>query len=182
MAKAAQETRRIAMGTGILIIALVIEAAFATYCIIARASHRNVRSAIWIGASALVSAIQWGSRWYGLGALLLVWAALGAWILGGTRIQAAFAPYRMAVRASHEKLGSIVRIGAFAVLAVVTLVSAIEWRTHWHALAALLLVWAALGAWMLSRKQAKKEYTTWHSVGNAITTLSLVAIAGFLLL
>lgn len=72
------------MGTTLLIVALVIEAAFATYCIITKSNQKKIRSFVRIGAFAafviftLVSVIQWSFRWYGLAALLLVWAALGA--------------------------------------------------------------------------------------------------------
>ena len=58
------------MGTIILIIAFVIEAAFATYCIITKSNQQKVRSFVRIGAFAafvlftLVSVIQWGFRWY----------------------------------------------------------------------------------------------------------------------
>jgi dienelactone hydrolase len=75
------------MGTIILIIAFVIETAFATYCIITKSNQRMVRNFIRIGAFAmfliftLVAFIQWSFRWYALAALLLVWAALGAWTL-----------------------------------------------------------------------------------------------------
>ncbi|MGA2821803.1 MAG: acetylhydrolase [Anaerolineales bacterium] len=79
------------MGTIILIIALVIEAAFATYCIITKSNQRKVRSFVRIGAFAafviftLVSVLQWGFRWYLLAALLLIWAAIGIWTLGGRK-------------------------------------------------------------------------------------------------
>jgi dienelactone hydrolase len=75
------------MGTIILVIAFVIEVAFATYCIITKSNQRKVRSYIRIGALAafvlftLASVIQWSFRWYGLAALLAVWAVLGAWTL-----------------------------------------------------------------------------------------------------
>jgi dienelactone hydrolase len=75
------------MGTIIVFVALVIEAAFATYCIITKSNQQKVRSFVRIGAFAafiiftLVSVIQWGLRWYLLAALLLVWAALATWTL-----------------------------------------------------------------------------------------------------
>ena len=75
------------MGTIVLVIALVIEAAFATYCVITKANQTKVRSLVRIGALAafvvftLASVIQWSVRWYMLAALLLVWAVLGAWTL-----------------------------------------------------------------------------------------------------
>ena len=75
------------MGTIILVIAFVIEAAFAAYCIITKSNQKKVRSFIRIGSFAgfvlftLVAVIEWSLRWYGLAALLLAWAALGVWTL-----------------------------------------------------------------------------------------------------
>jgi dienelactone hydrolase len=79
------------MGIGIadiiVAVALLTEAAFATYCIITKSNQRRVRSFVRIGALgafvlfALVSVIQWSFRWYGLAALLFVWAVLGTWAL-----------------------------------------------------------------------------------------------------
>ena len=59
-----------------------------------------------------------------------------------------------------------------------TLVSVIQWSFRWYLLAALLLVWAALGAWTLIRKkEEKKEYKTSRIVFKAIAMLLLVVIA-----
>jgi dienelactone hydrolase len=75
------------MGTIILLIAFVIEAAFALYCMITKSNQEKVKSYLRIGALAafilftLVSVIQWGFRWYLLAALLFIWAALGVWTL-----------------------------------------------------------------------------------------------------
>lgn len=75
------------MGTIILTTAFVFEVAFAAYCVATKLNHARVRSYIRIGGLAafvlftLVSVIQWGFRWYGLAALLLVLAALGGWTL-----------------------------------------------------------------------------------------------------
>jgi len=75
------------MGTIILLIAFVIEAAFVTYCFVTKSDQKTIRSYIRIGALAgfvlftLVSVIQWSFRWYLLAALLVFWAALGAWWL-----------------------------------------------------------------------------------------------------
>ena len=92
-AKCKNQKRRIVMGTIILIIAFITETAFATYCVITRSKQEKVRSFIRIGALAafilftLVSVIQWSFRWYGLAALLFVWAALGAWTLVGRKAE-----------------------------------------------------------------------------------------------
>lgn len=75
------------MGTLVLVVVLVTEAAFAVYCIATRTRHETVRSYIRIAALAAFvilafsSVIQWSFRWYGLALLLFIWAALGAWRL-----------------------------------------------------------------------------------------------------
>jgi dienelactone hydrolase len=75
------------MGTIIMSIALVVEVAFATYCIVTKSNQRRIRNFTRIGALvafvllALVSVIHWNFTWYLLAILLLVWAALGAWAL-----------------------------------------------------------------------------------------------------
>jgi dienelactone hydrolase len=93
-------------------------------------------------------------------------------------IEAAFAAYCIITKSSQKKVRSYVRIGAFAAFVLFTLVSVIRWSFRWYALAALLLVWAALGAWTLIRKRVeKKEYRAWRSVVGAIGALLLVTIA-----
>lgn len=71
------------MGTIILLIAFVIEAAFVSYCLITKSNQDKAKSYIRIGVFAtfilftLVSVIEWSFRWYLLAALLLIWAVLG---------------------------------------------------------------------------------------------------------
>ena len=71
------------MGTLILVIAFVIEVAFAAFCLVTKSRQAKVQSYIRIGALAafllftLASIIQWGFRWYLLALLLLIWGALG---------------------------------------------------------------------------------------------------------
>jgi dienelactone hydrolase len=83
----------ISMTDIILTVAFVTEAAFATYCIITKSNQRRIRSFVRIGALTafvlltLVSAIQWSFRWYGLTALLSIWAVLGAWTLIGKKAE-----------------------------------------------------------------------------------------------
>lgn len=75
------------MGTVILLIALVVEAAFAAYCIATKSNQARLKSYIRIGALAVfllftaVSFIQWSFRWYAVAALLFIWAGLGVWTL-----------------------------------------------------------------------------------------------------
>jgi len=81
------------MGTMILVIAFVMEAAFTTYCILTKSNQNMVRSFIRLSAFAafvlftLVLVIQWSFRWYLLVLLLLIWAVLGAWTLIGKKAE-----------------------------------------------------------------------------------------------
>ncbi|HVN55286.1 MAG TPA: hypothetical protein VMT46_13215 [Anaerolineaceae bacterium] len=67
----------------ILLIAVLVEVAFASYCIATRSNQGRVRNYLRVGALAafvllaLAFVIQWGLRWYGLALLLLIWAILG---------------------------------------------------------------------------------------------------------
>jgi dienelactone hydrolase len=91
------------MGTMILLLAFVVETAFVAYCITTRSHQQQLKSVLRIGALAafvlatLVSILWWGIRWYGLAALLLIWAALGAWALTARRPEKrVFSPWRSA--------------------------------------------------------------------------------------
>jgi dienelactone hydrolase len=91
----------VALSIGILVIALVVEVAFTAVCLTTRSSQPRLRSWIRLGLlgafvlAALTPLIDWGSRWYLLAALLLIWAALGAWTLRGRRPDARpFSPTR----------------------------------------------------------------------------------------
>ncbi len=93
-------------------------------------------------------------------------------------IEAGFATYCIITKSNQKKIRSFVRIGTFAAFVIFTLVSVIQWSFRWYGLAALLLVWAAIGAWTLIRKkEEKKEYKTGRIVFNAIAMLLLVAIS-----
>ncbi len=93
-------------------------------------------------------------------------------------IEAAFAVYCMITKSNQEKVKSYIRIGAFAAFVLFTLVSVIQWSFRWYLLAALLLIWAALGAWTLIRKPVgKKEYKLLPGFVKAVLMLLLVFIA-----
>jgi len=93
-------------------------------------------------------------------------------------IDVVFATVCIVTRSNQNQVRSFVRIGALATFVGFTLMGVIEWGIRWYALAALLIVWAALGAWTLIGKPAKKKaYTTTHTVANAIVVLLLVVIA-----
>jgi dienelactone hydrolase len=93
-------------------------------------------------------------------------------------IEVAFAAFCMVTKSSQTKVKSFIRIGALAVFVLFTLASVIQWSFRWYILAALLSLWALLGALTLIRKQAeKKEYRARRSVIRAISMLLLVVIA-----
>ncbi len=85
-------------GTLPVIIAFVVEAAFATVCIITKSNQMKVRNLARIGAfalfaaSTLASVLEWGLRYYALAALLLLLAVIGAVNL--TRHQEERQPYK----------------------------------------------------------------------------------------
>jgi dienelactone hydrolase len=93
-------------------------------------------------------------------------------------IEAAFVVYCIVTKSSQEKVKSVLRIGALAAFILFTLASVIEWGARWYLLAALLIIWAALGAWTLIRKPGeKKSYKLIPGLARAVLMLLLVAIA-----
>lgn len=92
-------------------------------------------------------------------------------------IETAFAIYCMITKSNQKKVRSFVRLGAFAAFVFLTLVSVIQWSFRWYMLAALLLVWAALGVWtLIGKREEKKEYKTSRIVLKAFAMLLLVVI------
>jgi dienelactone hydrolase len=92
-------------------------------------------------------------------------------------VEVAFASYCIITKSNQRAVRNFIRIGAFALFLIFTLVAFIQWSSRWYALAALLSVWAALGAWtLMRRKDEKKEYKAGPVVGRAIGTLLLVAL------
>ncbi len=94
------------MGTIVFLVALVIEAAFAFYCIGTKSNQKQLRGVVRIGALAafvlftLLPVIQWSFRWYALAALLFVWALLGAITLLRKREDtSAYRPGRLVLKA-----------------------------------------------------------------------------------
>ncbi len=114
------------MGIIILVIAFVIEAVFVGYCIITKSNQKKVRSFIRIGALAafalftLVSVIEWSLRWYGLAALLLVWAALGAWTLIHSK----------ADKKEYRDRGIVFQAAAMLLLVVIAVIPALIFPQH----------------------------------------------------
>ena len=114
------------IGTSIVIIAIVIDVAFATYCIVTRSNQNRVRSFVRIGALAtfvsftLLSVIEWGIRWYTLAVLLLIWAALGAWTLIGKQAE------KKAYTATHSVVNALVTL----LLVVIALTPALIFPQH----------------------------------------------------
>ncbi len=114
------------IGTSIVIIALVIDVAFATYCIVTKSNQNHVRSIVRIGALAtfvlftLASVIEWSMRWYGLAALLLVWAAPGMWTLIGKQAE------KKAYTTTHAVVNAIVML----LLVVIAVTPALIFPQH----------------------------------------------------
>jgi dienelactone hydrolase len=114
------------MGTVILIIAFVIEAAFATYCIITRSNQKKVRSFVRIGAFAafvllaLVSLIHWNFTWYLLAALLLIWGILGGWWLLRKPVE----------KKGYKTLPTVLRAIGTLLLVVIAVVPALVFPQH----------------------------------------------------
>ncbi len=93
-------------------------------------------------------------------------------------VEAAFATYCITSRSSQRRLRSFLRVGALAAFILLAVVSIIEWGFRWTLLAALLLIWATLGAVaLIRRKDDTRPFSAGRSVGNAILTLLLVGIA-----
>ncbi len=72
------------MGTFIFLTAVVVEIAFAVFCIFTKSNHKEVRSITRIAAFigfvlfAVLPIIDWSFRYYALGTLLLLLAVIGA--------------------------------------------------------------------------------------------------------
>jgi dienelactone hydrolase len=92
-------------------------------------------------------------------------------------LEVAFTAFCLITKSYQEKVKNYARIGAFAAFVLFTLLSVIQWNFSWYLLAALLFVWAALGAWSFLRKPVeKKDFKAFPTVLRAIGTLLLVFI------
>jgi dienelactone hydrolase len=92
-------------------------------------------------------------------------------------IEITFVAYCLVTKSNQEKVKSVIRIGAFFAFVLFTLVSVIQWNFTWYLLAALLFIWAALGALTLIRKPGeKKSYKVLPGLFKAVLMLLLVTI------
>jgi hypothetical protein len=93
-------------------------------------------------------------------------------------MEAAFTAYCILTKSNQKKVRSVLRVSAFAGFVLFTLSAVIEWSVRWYALAALLLGWAALGAWTLfDGKTDKRDYQGRRIAFQAIASLLLFLIA-----
>jgi len=76
----------------ILTIAFLVEAVFTAYCVVSKSNQPKAKSIIRISVLAafivlaLLSAIEWSFRWYGLAMLLFIWGVIGvSTLLNGKR-------------------------------------------------------------------------------------------------
>lgn len=105
----------------------------------------------------------------GMGIIIVMIAAV---------FEVVFAAFCIWTQSNQQKIRGMVRIGAFAVFVIFTLVSVIEWGFQWIALAFLLLIWALLGLWTLLRRKEKHKVYKWgRIVGHAVFMFILVIIA-----
>lgn len=92
--------------------------------------------------------------------------------------QAAFTGYCLATRSNQEMIRSYLRIGGLLVFGLATLASIVQWSFRWYLLAALLLIWAALGAWSLARKPVEEQpYRVLPAITRGVLMLLLTGIA-----
>lgn len=114
------------MGSLILLIALVVEVAFAAYCLVTKSNQEKVKGYIRIGALAafilftLVSVIRWNFTWYLLAALLFLWAVLGVWLL----------LRRPAEKKGYKALPTVVRAVAGLILVFIAVTPALVFPQH----------------------------------------------------
>jgi predicted dienelactone hydrolase len=93
-------------------------------------------------------------------------------------IEASFTTYCIVTQSNQEKGKSYIRMGALVAFILFTLISVIEWNFTLYLLAALLFLWALLGARSLLRKPVeKKGFKALPAVFRAIGTLLLVFIS-----
>jgi hypothetical protein len=99
-------------------------------------------------------------------------------------IETVFAAYCIITKSNQMNARNIIHIGAFALFAILTLVTVVEWGFRWYGLAAVLFTWAASGAWtgmragLLNKEsKAEEEYKPGRIVLKAIRMFLLVVIA-----
>lgn len=104
-----------------------------------------------------------------MGTIVFILAAL---------IEIALAVYCIATKSNQKRTRSWIRIGAFATFFFFTLISVIEWSFQWKLLAAILLIWAIIGAQSLIRKkEEKKEPKRVGIIFKALAMLLILIIA-----
>lgn len=110
------------MGTTIFLMAVVVEIAFAAFCIITKSNHVKERSMIRIASFigfvllAVLPIIDWGLRYYALASLLLVLAIIGAKDLAQEKGEKS--EYK-AVRVVLRAIGMSVLISALTLPAII---------------------------------------------------------------
>lgn len=93
-------------------------------------------------------------------------------------LESALMVYSLVTKSHQEKTRSIIRIAALIAFSALIAASVIQWGFRWYALAALLFVWTAFGAWTLLRRgEGTKAYRARGVVFRAIIGLLLVFLA-----
>lgn len=91
-------------------------------------------------------------------------------LIAAVAVEIAFAAFCIMTKSNQPKARSIIRIAAFAGLALFTVLPVIDWSFRHYALAALLLLLAAIGAVSLIRKKEEKRAYRTDRVETYIST------------
>ncbi|MBP8123097.1 MAG: hypothetical protein KAZ26_10680 [Caldilineaceae bacterium] len=93
-------------------------------------------------------------------------------------IELALMACSLLTKSHHEKSSSVLHVTVFAVFAALNLTSVIQWSFRWYAMAILLFVWAARGAFRLFKQNGHgTEFRAGRVIFKAISTWLLVFIA-----
>jgi dienelactone hydrolase len=92
--------------------------------------------------------------------------------------EVAFLIFCVVTRSPQREIRNYIRLGALGAFVLCTLLSVIRWSFRWYALALLLLVWGALGAWaLLGRRPGRRQYSAGRTTLRAIATVLLVFLS-----
>ncbi len=93
-------------------------------------------------------------------------------------VEVALMAYCIKTKENHNKARSWVRIAAFIIFVGGILTSIIDWSFRWYFLAALLAIFAVIGAFRLfTKKFGKKPYKRWRIVYKGLAMLLIFAVA-----
>ena len=99
-------------------------------------------------------------------------------LVGAIAVELVFAAYCIHSRSYQATVRSVMRIAAFATFILLVKASIIEWSIRWYACAALLLVWALMGAIALVRRAGGgRAFRRGNAIRRSVLTLLVVLLA-----